>query len=201
MVGTSTAPQAGRTALLAVADSAAAAASAADMGAGMVDLGRAGRAEVDAFRASHPGVLVCAAGGAADIVRDLATALRTGALLICADPAAAVRAGIPAGRLLAEIKPAELGPAGLAGALAGGYATLMDLPDGPGPGPGPGPGGATPTGPPGASAAALAVAAISAWLGVAVVRTRHPQQVRRALDMADSVRGTRPPARAVRGLA
>jgi dihydropteroate synthase len=197
MVGTSTAPQAARTALLAVADTAAAAASAVAMGAGMVDLGRAAPAQVDAFRASHPGVLVCAAGGAADIVRDLATALRTGALLVCADPAAAVRAGIPAGRLLAEVRPAELGQHGVAGALAGGYATLVDLPDGTGPGPG----GVGLAGPPGASAAALAVAAISAWLGVAVVRTRYPQQVRRALDMAESVRGTRPPARAVRGLA
>jgi hypothetical protein len=195
MVGTSTA-QPRRTALLAVADSASAAASAVGMGADMVDLGQAGRAEVDAFRASHPGVLVCAADGAADIVRDLATALRTGALLICADPAAAVSAGTPAGQLLAELRPAELGLAelGLAGALAGGYAALVDLPDGPGPGPG----GESQGGQP---AAALAIAAISAWLGVAVVRTRHPQQVRRALDMADSIRGIRPPARAVRGLA
>jgi hypothetical protein len=193
MLGTSPAPQASRTALLAVADSAAAAASAVGLGATMVDLSRAGRAQVDQFRASHPGVLVCAAGGPADIVRDLATALRTGAVLICADPDAAVRAGVPAGRLLAELRPAELGPA----ALARGYATLVDLPDGPGPGPG----GEPPGEPPGARAAALAVAALSAWLGVAVVRTRYPQQVRRALDMADSIRGIRPPARTVRGLA
>jgi len=34
-----------------------------------------------------------------------------------------------------------------------------------------------------------------------VVRTRHPQPVRRALDLTDSVRGVRPPARTVRGLA
>jgi len=191
MLGTPTAPQASRTALMAVADSAAAAASAVAMGASMVDLSRAGRAQADAFRASHPGILVCAADGAADIVRDLATALRTGALLICTDPDAAVSAGIPAGRLLAELRPDELGPA----ALARGYATLVDLPDGPGPD------GEPPAEQPGARAAALAVAAVSAWLGVAVVRTRYPQQVRRALDMADSIRGTRPPARAVRGLA
>ena len=54
-------------------------------------------------------------------------------------------------------------------------------------------------GPPGA--AALAVAALSGWLGAAVVRTRHPQPVRRALDLTDSVRGVRLPARTVRGLA
>jgi hypothetical protein len=223
MVGTSSAGQASRTALLAVAGSAAAAASAVAAGATMVDLSTAARAEVDAFRASHPGVLVCAAGGAADIVRDLATALRTGAVLICADPGAAVRAGVPAGRLLAELRPAELGltelgltelgptelgptelgptelgPTELGPTeLAGGFATLVDLPDGPGPGPD----GEPPAEPPGARGAALAVAALSAWLGVTVVRTRYPQQVRRALDMADSIRGTRPPARAVRGLA
>jgi hypothetical protein len=53
--------------------------------------------------------------------------------------------------------------------------------------------------PPGAGA--LAVAALSGWLGAAVVRTRHPRPVRRALDLTDSVRGVRPPARTVRGLA
>jgi hypothetical protein len=53
--------------------------------------------------------------------------------------------------------------------------------------------------PPGAGA--LAVAALSGWLGVAVVRTRYPKPVRRALDLTDSVRGVRPPARTVRGLA
>jgi len=53
--------------------------------------------------------------------------------------------------------------------------------------------------PPGAGA--LAVAALSGWLGAAVVRTRYPQPVRRALDLTDSVRGVRPPARTVRGLA
>lgn len=50
-------------------------------------------------------------------------------------------------------------------------------------------------------AGALAVAALSGWLGAAVVRTRHPRPVRRALDLTDSVRGARPPARTVRGLA
>jgi hypothetical protein len=53
--------------------------------------------------------------------------------------------------------------------------------------------------PPGAGV--LAVAALSGWLGAAVVRTRYPQPVRRALDLTDSVRGVRPPARTVRGLA
>ncbi len=47
----------------------------------------------------------------------------------------------------------------------------------------------------------VAVAALSSWLGARVVRTRHPVPVRRALDMTASVRGTRRPARTIRGLA
>ncbi len=50
-------------------------------------------------------------------------------------------------------------------------------------------------------ASLVAIAALSSWLGARAVRTRHPAPVRRALDMADSVRGIRPPARTVRGLA
>jgi dihydropteroate synthase len=76
-------------------------------------------------------------------------------------------------------------------ALAAGYPVLVDLPGGP---------AAQPEEePPGAGA--LAVAALSGWLGAAVVRTRYPQPARRVLDLTDSVRGVRPPARTVRGLA
>jgi hypothetical protein len=49
--------------------------------------------------------------------------------------------------------------------------------------------------------AAVAAAAVCAWMGVAAVRTRHVRAVRRALDMTASIRGARPPAWAVRGLA
>lgn len=49
-------------------------------------------------------------------------------------------------------------------------------------------------------AAVVAAAALASWLGAAAVRTRHPAQVRRALDQAAVIRGLRPPARTVRGL-
>ena len=52
----------------------------------------------------------------------------------------------------------------------------------------------------GTPAAAGAVAAVCAWRGVRIIRTRHVAQVRRCLDMTESIIGIRPPARAVRGL-
>ena len=205
---TSARPAGPRTALMVVADTAAAASSAVDEGADLIDLTGAVPAEVAAFRQAHPGVPVCADadgdGGPADLTRDPAVAAASGARLICARQEEAARSGLPPERLLIETSPA-----GLVAALAGGYPVLVDLP---GTGTGAGPGATSPDsgtspdeaaipgdGPPGA--AALAVAALSGWLGAAVVRTRHPQPVRRALDLTDSVRGVRPPARTVRGLA
>jgi hypothetical protein len=167
-----------RTSLLAVAGSPAEAAAAVRAGATFVELGAAGPAAIAAFRASHPGIGVCASSELADITRDPALARLSGAILACADQATASSAGLPAGRLLVEA-----GPASLAAVAAAGYGTLVDLRD-----------------KPGADAGILAVAAICAWLGATVVRTWHPRQVRRALDMAESIRGVRPPARTVRGL-
>ena len=193
-----------------VADTAAAASSAVDEGADLIDLTGAAPAEVAAFRQAHPGIPVCADGdgGQAGLTRDPAVAAASGARLICARQDEAARSGLPPERLLIETSPA-----GLMAALAGGYPVLVDLP---GTGARPGltfpddwtaPDGGTALdeaavpgdGPPGP--AALAVAALSGWLGAAAVRTRHPQPVRRALDLTDSVRGVRPPARTVRGLA
>jgi len=221
---TSARPAGPRTALMAVADTAAAAGSAVDEGADLIDLTGAVPAEIAAFRRAHPGVPVCADagtgadtdadtgayGGQADLTRDPAVAAASGARLICARQEEAARSGLPPERLLIETSPA-----GLIAALAGGYPVLVDLHGtgtGTGTGTRTGPGrtsqdsGTSPgeaavsgDGPPGA--AALAVAALSGWLGAAVVRTRHPQPVRRALDLTDSVRGVRPPARTVRGLA
>ena len=189
-------PAAG-TALLAVAGSVAEATAAAAAGAAFIDLGpadQAGPAAITALRASHPGLLICAASEQADLVLDQATALRTGAILICDGLASAeqavTRAGLPRARLLVE-----MGPAGVLRARAAGFAVLVDLRDGPAAAPAPGAAAAGP--PPGA----LAVAAICAWLGVTMVRTSYPPQVRRTLDMADSIRGGRLPARTVRGLA
>jgi dihydropteroate synthase len=185
-------------ALLAVAGNAAGAAAAVRAGAAIVDLGTAGAAAVAAFRASHPGVPVCAARGHADVVRDPATALRTGAILVCAGLPAAAGAPVPRSQLLVDVPPAMV-PA----AIAAGYATLVDLRDGPAPEPEPEPvtGVLAPAGLASGLAGPIAIAAICGWLGAAVVRTHHPLQIRRALDMAESIRGTRPPARTVRGLA
>jgi dihydropteroate synthase len=47
----------------------------------------------------------------------------------------------------------------------------------------------------------LAATAISAWHGASVFRTHDVRATRRALDMVASIRGTRPPAVARRGLA
>ena len=213
---TSARPAGPRTALMVVADTAVAAGSAVGEGADLIDLTGAVPAEVTAFRRAHPGVPVCADagtgadtdadtgayGGQADLTRDPAVAAASGARLICARQEDAARSGLPPEQLLIETSPA-----GLIAALAGGYPVLVDLPStGTRPGGTPPDGGISPDeaaipgdGPPGA--AALAVAALSGWLGAAVVRTRHPQPVRRALDLTDSVRGVRPPARTVRGLA
>jgi dihydropteroate synthase len=50
-------------------------------------------------------------------------------------------------------------------------------------------------------AAVIATAAICAWQGAPVVRSRHTRAVRRAIDMTASIAGSRPPSRTVRGLA
>ena len=47
----------------------------------------------------------------------------------------------------------------------------------------------------------LAATAVSAWHGAQVYRVHEVAQTRQALDMVASVKGTRPPARVVRGLA
>lgn len=59
------------------------------------------------------------------------------------------------------------------------------------------PAGGTPDPP----AAVIATAAICAWLGAPVIRSRHTRAVRRAIDMTASIAGRRPPAHTVRGLA
>ncbi|MGH3331394.1 MAG: dihydropteroate synthase, partial [Nocardioidaceae bacterium] len=47
----------------------------------------------------------------------------------------------------------------------------------------------------------LAATAISAWHGAQVYRVHEVRETRHVLDMVSSIRGTRPPARVVRGLA
>ncbi len=50
-------------------------------------------------------------------------------------------------------------------------------------------------------AGTLAVTAVSAWLGARIFRVHDVAQTRQALDMVASIKGDRPPARAVRALA
>ncbi|MGD0373820.1 MAG: hypothetical protein ABSB01_04455 [Streptosporangiaceae bacterium] len=217
------------TALIAVAHHLTEASVAVAAGADVVDLGAAPAEMIAAFRALHPGILVCATGAPADVVRDPASAAATGALLVCADADAAAGSGIPADRVLVDVLPAMVpgvSQTGLAALVdvdhaarlaAGGGLASIDVAN---------PGltarrGAADRDPTArhdladrdladrdaadddltAVAGIVAIAAVSSWLGARAVRTRYPLQVRRALDMTASVRGNRPPARTIRGLA
>lgn len=195
------------TALMAVAGSLAEASAAVAAGADLIDLGAATPETITAFRSRHPGIPVCAAGSPADVVRDAAVARVTGAMLLCGDADAALDSGIPSEQVLVDVRPATMPEV-----CQGGLATLVDVDRG-------------------ARLAAqhnaadrdlagrdladresagfglmpvaeiVALAALSSWLGASMVRTSYPAQVRQALDMTASVRGTRRPARTVRGLA
>ena len=183
------------TALLAVADNMSEAMAAVRAGADLVDLGGAQRPAVAEFRARYPGVGVCAADEAADLVRHPALAIATGALLICADPGAARASALPAGQLIVEVMPD-----GVTVVAQAGWAALVDvdlaaeLAEARRP-------ALVQADRAAALAGIVAIAALSSWLDAAMVRTRHPLQVRRALQMAAAISGRRPPARTVRGLA
>jgi hypothetical protein len=178
--------------LLAPVATVAQAAAAAAAGAGLVDAGDDG-ALVPAIRRAVSGVRVCGAHEDADLMRDADLAARTGAALICpgADAAeAAARRGVAAGRILVQAVPAGIEAVVRAGwpvlADLEGLADLervADLAD------------------PARLARTEAVAAVCAWLGASVLRTRHVAEVRRCADMTESILGCRPPAWAVRGLA
>jgi len=167
-------------ALLAPVTTVEQAAGAAAAGAGLVDAGRDG-ALVPAIRQAVGGVRVCGEHEDADLVRDGDLAARTGAALICTGPdaaAAAVRRGIAAGRIVVQAAVSGIEPA-----VRAGWTVLADLEglDGP--------------------TRTEAVAAVCAWLGASVLRTRYVAEVRRCADMTESILGRRPPAWAVRGLA
>lgn len=53
----------------------------------------------------------------------------------------------------------------------------------------------------GGETAELAAAALCAWAGARIFRTTRPDQVRLAVEMADSLAGRRPPTLTRRGLA
>jgi len=164
------------------------AAAAAAAGAGLVDAGD-DAALVPAIRRAVSGVRVFGKHEDADLVRDADLAARTGAALICpgADAAeAAVRRGVAAGRILVQAAPA-----GIEAVVRAGWPVLADLEG--------------LAGLEGGGAAGLArteaAAAVCAWLGASVLRTRHVAKVRRCADMTESILGRRAPAWAVRGLA
>jgi hypothetical protein len=169
-------------------------------GARLVDVGTAD-ALIPAIRRAAGGLLICGCGEDADLVRDVNLAARTGAGLICRDLAAAQAAvghRIGPDRILVWCPPAQIertaesGWATLvdvdaAGPVAGVRADAGSLADGDADG--------------GSLAGVLAVAAVCGWLGASVIWTRHVAGVRRALDMTEAIRGTRPPAWTIRGLA
>lgn len=172
--------------LLAPVSSVAQAAESAAAGARLVDAGR-DSALIPAIRRAVSGVCVCGYAETADVVRDAALAARTGAGLMCADAAAAaaaVRHGVAAERIVVQTLPG-----GIEAASRSGWATLLDLEQG---------ADLEEASP---LARTAAIAAMCAWLGVSVIRTRHVAEIRRCTDMTESILGRRPPAWAVRGLA
>jgi hypothetical protein len=119
------------------------------------------------------GTVILAATGElvdwAGLTGDVATAQRTGAVLICAGPAeatAAQEAGISRDRLLVEAPPAEV-----AGLLAADWPVLVSTDEAAGP------------------QAAAACAAMACWLGAAAVRTSHVTAARRAIEMTGAIKG------------
>ena len=175
--------------LLAPVTTVAQAAAAAAAGAALVDAGRDG-ALVPAIRRAVSGVRVCGPHESADVVRETDLAARTGTALICPGPgaaAAAVRRGVAAERILVQAVPA-----GIEAAVRAGWPVLADLE---------GLGDAEGQDGHGGRAGTEAVAAVCAWLGASVLRTRHVAEVRRCADMTESILGRRAPAWAVRGLA
>lgn len=210
------------TRLLVTAGDAAAADAALQAGADLLDVGPAGPAAIGEILNRHPGVPLCQRWQPADLAGNAMPAQPPGARLICADvPAAtaALDAGVPRAAILVATEPP-----GVAAALAAGWEVVADVDP-----PQPVTSGILPVQAAAAAqitprqqngtaaagdvdeasaageadevSAAVAAAAVCAWLGVAAVRTRHIGEVRRALDMTASIRGLRPPAWAVRGLA
>jgi len=191
------------------------AASAAAAGAGLVDAGD-DAVLVPAIRRAVSGVRICGQHEDADLMRDADLAARTGAALICpgADAAeVAARRGVAAGRILVQAAPA-----GIEAVVRAGWPVLADLEglayleeradleertDLEGRADLGGAAGLARTDLSGAAGLARteAAAAVCAWLGASVLRTRHVAKVRRCADMTESILGRRPPAWAVRGLA
>jgi dihydropteroate synthase len=138
---------------------------------------------------------LCAAG--ADLLQDHGervseVAAEYGAGLVCGNAERAVARGVDPSRVLVEADLGSWPPPEAIGRLgdlvATGWPVLVSVPvTEPSGGRGP--------------AGILATAAVWAWLGARVFRAGQVAQTRRVLDMVSAIRGDRPPARAVRGLA
>ena len=137
---------------------------------------------------------LCAAG--ADLLDDPGERLagvvaECGAGLVCGDVDRAVAAGVEPARVLVEAgtdtRPSDEATRRLEEMAAAGWPVLVSVA-------GPGPDA-------GRLAAGLAATAVWAWLGARVFRVDQVPQTRRVLDMVSAIRGDRPPARAMRGLA
>jgi dihydropteroate synthase len=161
---------------------------------------------VAAVRAAYPDLVIgagarqhetarelCAAG--ADLLQDhgerlAEVAAEYGTGLICGNADRAVARGVDPSRVLIEAGMGSWPPPEairrLEDLVAAGWPVLVSVPE---PSGGRGPAGI------------LVTAAVWAWLGARVFRADQVAQTRRALDMVSAIRGDRPPARAVRGLA
>jgi hypothetical protein len=175
--------------VLAPVSSVAEAAEAIAAGAQLVDAG-SDEALVAAIRGAGIPVLdstwlVYDGVGAAEDARRRGAA---GGVDMAPDP---VRGGVtPADRVLVRVRAGEV-----AAAVGAGWRPLVDVDS------------RTGMSDAGAEAAraeaarAGAIATVCAWQGARMIRTRHVTEVRRCLDMTETILGTRPPTLAVRGLA
>jgi dihydropteroate synthase len=161
---------------------------------------------VAAVRAAYPDLVIgvgawrletarelCAAG--ADLLRDYDERLSEvageyGAGVVCGDADRAVARGVEPARVLVDAGtgawPWPETSRRLEEMVAAGWPILVSVP------------GASPDA---GRAGGLAAAAVWAWLGARVFRAHQVTQTRRVVTMVAAIRGDRPPARAVRGLA
>lgn len=122
-----------------------------------------------------------------DLTGDIDVALRTGAGLRTTDPAAALAAGVPPETIVYDARGLP-GAARLRMLVADGWPVLVNV-------------DAAATETTAGATEAIAAASVCAWLGARVFATRHPVEVRQALDLIAAIRGDRPPKVSRRGLA
>jgi hypothetical protein len=155
--------------------------SAVADGARLIDLGVARTEAVSAVRAIDSAVIVCADAPGADLTRDPVVAERTGATLLRPGPEADPP-GAGGGSARRESILVTGAPADVRRLAAIGWAVVVDVDAA-------------------ELASTVAVAAVCTWLGARIVRTRHVAAVCQAVEMVESIRGSREPSWTRRGLA